>query len=138
MPLLADLADPSPGLGWASASDASLLERIETRTSSSRSRSCTISPSARNVPLPMIAALFARLDDARSSWSGCPGRTPMVRRAARLSRGHLRRLHEDGFEAAFAPHFETVDRTPIEGSVRTLYHFRRRDGKPARAAVAVA
>jgi hypothetical protein len=32
----------------------------------------------------------------------------------------------DGFRAAFADAFETVSETAIEGSARTLFHFKRR------------
>jgi hypothetical protein len=32
----------------------------------------------------------------------------------------------DGFRAAFAPHFQTLEETPIEGSLRTLFLLDRR------------
>jgi ribosomal protein L11 methylase PrmA len=128
-PLLADLTDPTPGLGWAGAERRSLLDRIDTDVILALALVHHLAIGA-NVPLPMVAALFAHLSPhAVVEW--VPKEDPMVRRLLASREDVFDGYTQVGFEAAFAPHFQVVRRTPIEGTVRTMYHFRRRNGAPA-------
>jgi len=123
-PLLADLTDPSPGLGWGSSERRGLLDRIDTDVILALALVHHLAI-GRNVPLPMVAALFSRLaPHAVVEW--VPKEDGMVQRLLASREDVFDDYTEIGFEAAFAPHYETVSRTPIVGSVRTLYHFRRR------------
>jgi ribosomal protein L11 methylase PrmA len=125
-PLLADLTDPGPALGWANAERTSLLDRIDADVILALALVHHLAIGS-NVPLPMVAALFARLSPhAVVEW--VPKEDAMVKRLLASREDVFDYYNEAGFEAAFAPHFDIVTKTRIEGSVRTLYHFRRRDG----------
>jgi hypothetical protein len=128
-PLLADLTDPSPGLGWGSAERRPLLDRIDTDVILALALVHHLAIGA-NVPLPMVAALFARISPhAIVEW--VPKEDAMVQRLLASREDVFADYTEAGFEAAFASHFDVVSRTPIEGAVRTLYHFRRREAPGA-------
>jgi hypothetical protein len=125
-PLLADLTDPGPGLGWGNAERTSLLDRIDADVILALALVHHLAIGS-NVPLPMVADLFARLSPhAVVEW--VPKEDAMVKRLLASREDVFDDYTEVGFEAAFAAHFDLVTRTPIEGSVRTLYHFRRREG----------
>jgi len=82
----------------------------------------------RNVPLPMVFDLFARLaPEAVVEW--VPREDPMVQRMLAGRVDIFDRYTEPGFREALAERFEIVARSPIEGSPRVLYHLRRR-GSP--------
>ena len=124
MPLLADIADPPPGIGWANAERASLLERANADVAVSLALVHHVAI-GRNVPLPMIAELHGRLaPHVIIEW--VPKEDPMVR--------HLLSAREDvfpgytieGFREAFAQPFEIVEEAPIEDSKRILFRMRRR------------
>jgi hypothetical protein len=125
-PLLADLTDPSPGLGWGGAERRGLLDRIETDVILALALVHHLAIGA-NVPLPMIAALFARLA-LHAIVEFVPKEDAMVQRLLASREDVFEDYTPAGFESAFAQHFETVSVTRIEGSVRTLYHFRRPEG----------
>jgi hypothetical protein len=78
-----------------------------------------------NIPLPMIAALFARL----GRWAiveFVPKEDPMTQRLLAARPDIFPDYTLDGFRAAFAAHFQTLEETPIEGSLRTLFLLHRR------------
>ena len=124
MPLLADIADPPPGIGWANTERASLLQRANADVALSLALVHHLAI-GRNVPLPMIAELHARLvPHVIIEW--VPREDTMVQ--------HLLSAREDvfpgytleGFRAAFAADFEIVEEAPIEDSRRILFRMRRR------------
>ncbi len=126
LPLLADLTDPSPALGWGSVERASLLDRIDADVILALALVHHLAIGA-NVPLPMIAALFARLAP-HAIVEFVPKEDAMVQRLLASRRDVFADYSGEGFRAAFAPWFEVVTETAIEGTSRTLIHFRRRDG----------
>ncbi len=124
LPLLADITDPSPPLGWGSAERAGLLERIETDVILALALVHHLAIGS-NVPLPMIASLFARLArDAIVEF--VPKEDAMVQRLLAFREDVFADYTIEGFRDAFAPYFELVTETPIVGSARTVFHFRRR------------
>jgi hypothetical protein len=123
-PLLADLTDPSPGLGWGGAERRGLLDRIETDVILALALVHHLAIGG-NVPLPMVSALFARIS-AHAIVEWVPKEDAMVRRLLASREDVFDGYTERGFESAFAADFDVVSKTPIEGSLRTLYHFRRR------------
>ncbi len=124
LPLLADITDPSPALGWGSAERAGLLERIETDVILALALVHHLAIGS-NVPLPMIASLFARLaPDAIVEF--VPKADAMVQRLLAFREDVFADYTIEGFRDAFAPFFELVTETPIVGSARTVFHFRRR------------
>lgn len=123
-PLLADITDPSPALGWANAERASLLDRIDADVILGLALVHHLAIGA-NVPLPMIAAVFAGLAP-HAVVEFVPKDDPMVQRLLAFRRDVFDDYHVEGFRSAFEPLFEVAAETPIEGSGRILFHFRRR------------
>jgi len=124
LPLLADITDPSPPLGWGSAERAGLLERIEADVILALALVHHLAIGS-NVPLPMIAALFARLAP-NVIVEFVPKEDAMVQRLLAFREDVFADYTSEGFRDAFDPHFELVTETPIVGSARTVFHFRRR------------
>ena len=94
LPLLADLTDPSPALGWGSAERRSLLDRADADVVLALALVHHLAIGA-NVPLPMIASLLAAPGAPRHrgvrAQGGRHGAT-----AARLAPRHLLGLHDRG------------------------------------------
>jgi ribosomal protein L11 methylase PrmA len=123
-PLVMDLADPSPSLGWAERERPGLLERANADLILALALVHHLAI-GRNVPLPMVLDLFARLaPEALVEW--VPREDPMVQRMLAGRVDIFDRYTEPGFQDALAKRFEVVARSPIDGSSRVLYHLRRR------------
>jgi hypothetical protein len=124
LPLVMDLANPSPGVGWAGGERRSLVDRANADALLALALIHHLAIS-RNVPLGMIVDLFAEL----AEWAVVefvPKDDPMVR--------HLLATREDvfpdytlaGFRAAAGSRFTIVAERPIEESPRVLFLLRRR------------
>ena len=124
LPLLADLGNPSPAQGWGSAERASLLSRADADVSLALALVHHLAIGA-NVPLSMIAALFARIAPS-AIVEFVPKEDAMVQRLLASRRDIFPDYTIEGFRAAFRQEFEMVGEVPIEGTLRTLFHVRRR------------
>jgi ribosomal protein L11 methylase PrmA len=123
-PLVMDLADPSPSLGWAERERRGLLERADADVALALALVHHLAI-GRNVPLPMVMDLFATLAlQAIVEW--VPRGDPMVDRLLASREDIFEDYDEAGFQAAAESRFEVVSRLPIEGSGRVLYHLRQR------------
>ncbi len=123
LPLLADLTDPSPALGWAGAERRSLLDRADADVVLALALVHHLAIGA-NVPLPMIASLFARLAP-HAVVEFVPKEDPMVRRLLASRRDIFATYSIEGFRAAFSADWEIASEMSIEASSRTLFHLRR-------------
>jgi hypothetical protein len=124
LPLVMDLANPSPGIGWAGAERRSLFERADADAILALALIHHLAIT-RNVPLPDVAALFARLaPHAVVEW--VPKEDPMVQFLLSGREDVFDDYSLDGFRRAFGPLWETVAERPIEGSGRVLFALRRR------------
>jgi len=124
LPLLGDLTDPSPALGWGSAERASLLDRVDADIVLALALVHHLAIGS-NVPLPMVAALFASLaPDVIVEF--VPKQDAMVQRLLASRRDVFPDYTIEGFRDAFGGSFGLVSETPIEGTKRTLFHYRRR------------
>jgi len=124
LPLVQDVANPSPGLGWAGRERRSLLERADPDVILALALVHHLAIS-RNVPLPMLLGLFADL----APWAVVefvPREDPMVRRLLAARRDVFDDYTIDGFRAAAAGRFEIAREEPIAESPRTLFLLRRR------------
>ena len=124
LPLVADIANPSPALGWAGRERRSLLERADADAILALALVHHLAIT-RNVPLPMILDLFADL----APWAiveFVPKDDPMVRQLLATRRDVFADYDIDGFRAAAATRFEIVREAPIADSVRVLFLLRRR------------
>jgi ribosomal protein L11 methylase PrmA len=128
LPLLADLTDPSPALGWAGAERRSLFDRADADVVLALALVHHLAIGA-NVPLPMVADLLARLAP-HAIVEFVPKEDPMVRRLLASRRDVFPSYSIEGFRAAFADGWDILSETPIEGSPRSLFHLHRRNEPP--------
>ncbi|MEZ4596964.1 MAG: hypothetical protein R3C32_09075 [Chloroflexota bacterium] len=120
-----DLADPSPGVGWAGRERASLVERADADVILALALVHHLGI-GRNVPLAMVMGLFADLaPQAIVEW--VPRGDPMVDVLLASREDVFTDYTTDGFEAAVAARHDVRSRTPIPGSPRVLYHLVRRE-----------
>jgi ribosomal protein L11 methylase PrmA len=124
LPLVADIANPSPPLGWAGRERRSLLERADADAMMALALVHHLAI-GRNVPLPMMLGLFADL----APWAiveFVPKDDPMVRRLLATRRDVFPDYDLDGFRAAASGRFDVVREAPIANSPRVLFLLRRR------------
>jgi hypothetical protein len=124
LPLVMDLSNPSPGLGWGLEERRSLLDRGPADVIMALALVHHVAI-GNNVPLPMIASLFARL----GRWAiveFVPKQDPMTQRLLAARPDIFPDYTIDGFRAAFATHFRIHEETAIKDSLRTLFLLERR------------
>jgi hypothetical protein len=125
LPLVLDLANPFPALGWALEERESALERIAGGTVVALALIHHLAIS-NNVPLDRVAALFARLARALVI-EFVPKEDSQVQRLLASRQDIFPFYTAERFEQAFAQAFEILERAPVPGTVRTLYAMRRHD-----------
>jgi hypothetical protein len=125
LPLLVDLTDPSPAIGWGGVERRSLLDRANADVAIGLALVHHLAIGA-NVPLPMIAEVFADIAP-HAIIEFVPKEDAMVRKLLASRPDIFPDYHLDGMRAAFDPGWTLVEETAIAGSQRTLLHFRRRD-----------
>ena len=124
LPLILDVANPSPGIGWAGGERRSLLDRADPDIVLALALVHHLAIS-RNVPLSMVLGLFADL----APWAiveFVPKDDAMVRRLLSSRRDVFPEYDLEGFRAAASDRFEVVRESPIEDSLRVLFLLRRR------------
>ena len=124
LPLVLDLSNPSPSLGWAHAERASLLARGPAQIGLALALVHHLAI-GNNVPLPRVAAFLS--DACRElivEW--VPKEDAQVRRLLASREDVFPDYRREGFEAAFGERFEIVSRENVPGTRRTLYLMRRR------------
>ncbi|HKG58049.1 MAG TPA: hypothetical protein VKA85_12450 [Candidatus Limnocylindrales bacterium] len=124
LPLVVDLANPSPGLGWANRERPSLVERTNADVVLALALVHHLAIS-RNVPLPRLAAYFADLAPALVV-EFVPKGDPMVNTLLATREDVFPGYTLDGFRAAFAERFEIAAELQIEASTRVLFRMVRR------------
>ena len=124
LPLVVDLTNPSPDLGWGLQERRSILARANADTVIALALVHHLAI-GNNVPLGSIAELMAVLAP-QVIIEFVPKEDAMVR--AMLSTRHdiFGEYTLDGFRAAFGTRFEIAREVPIDDSVRTLFLLRRR------------
>lgn len=124
LPLILDLANPSPSVGWANRERPSLTERgpVDAVLALALVHHLAI---GNNVPLEQVASYLAEL--ARDVVvEFVPKEDPKVRTLLATREDVFDAYHRDGFEAAFARHLEPVGDRELRDSSRVLYHYRAR------------
>jgi SAM-dependent methyltransferase len=124
LPLVMDLTNPSPGIGWENRERMSLGERgpVDLVLALALVHHLAI---ANNVPLPRLARFFEGL----APWllvEFVPKGDAMVNRLLATREDIFPNYTPEGFERAFAERFEIVRRQSISGSDRILYLMRGR------------
>ena len=124
LPLVVDLANPSPGLGWALEERRSFLDRADPDVVLALALVHHLAI-GRNVPLGRIADLCARLgQNAIVEWVG--RNDPMVQRLLATREDVFEEYTLDGFRGAFGAQFELVDEQLIPGTDRRIIRMLRR------------
>jgi len=119
LPLVLDLTNPSPGLGWAGTERMSVVERgpADLVMALALVHHLTI---ANNVPLDRVADFLART----CRWlivEFVPKSDSQVRRLLASRRDIFDSYTPEGFESAFRRRFSILEKTPIAESERALY-----------------
>lgn len=124
LPLLQDLTNPSPGIGWAGKERESLTQRGPAGAMMALALVHHLAI-GNNVPLGEVSAYFAEI----APWAiveFVPKADSQVQRLLATRKDIYDGYTPEGFEAAFANQWETVRKALISGSERSLYLFRRR------------
>jgi hypothetical protein len=119
LPLVMDLANPSPALGWGLEERRSLVQRgpADVILALALVHHLAI---GNNVPLDRVASFFARLG-RRAIVEFVPKQDPMTQHLLAARPDIFPGYTLDGFRAAFAGHFAILEEAPIEDSQRTLF-----------------
>lgn len=126
LPLLIDLTNPSPALGWASDERASLIDRAPADVVLALALIHHLAIS-NNVPLENLAQFLARLSP-KLIIEFVPKRDSQTQMLLASREDIFDEYTEEGFEAAFGQHFNLLRKEPLKQTERTLYLWERRDG----------
>jgi ribosomal protein L11 methylase PrmA len=124
LPLVLDLANPSPAIGWGLEERGSFLERGEPDLLLALALVHHLAI-GNNVPLPGVARLFARISP-RAIVEFVPKEDPMTRRLLAARRDIFERYTIDGFREAFGGPFRIVREAGVADSPRTIFLLERR------------
>ncbi len=122
LPLLIDLTNPSPAIGWANRERGTIAERGRPDAVMALALIHHLAIS-NNVPLAMTAEYFASLSD-RLIIEWVPKTDSQVQRLLATREDIFGEYTQAGFEAAFGTHFETLTSERVGGSQRRLYLMR--------------
>ncbi|MGH3679701.1 MAG: methyltransferase [Natronosporangium sp.] len=120
LPLVMDLADPSPGGGWRSVERAPFVGRTRADTVLALALVHHLAI-GRNVPLPQVVDLLATLGREVVVEFVDPADPMAGRLLANKPAGMFGDYHRDGFERALSERFTVVHRQQLPSGTRTLY-----------------
>ena len=126
LPLLMDLANPSPGLGWASTERESFRDRSSADLVMALALVHHLAI-ANNVPLPRIASLLASMG-RNVIVEFVPKSDPQVQRLLRGREDVMDDYCQAGFEQAMETELEIVQSIDLKNDGRRLYLLQRRPG----------
>jgi ribosomal protein L11 methylase PrmA len=124
LPLVLDLANPSPSLGWHNRERDSLIERgpADAVLALALVHHMAIS---NNVPLPMVADFLASVCHSLII-EFVPKSDSQVQRLLATREDIFPDYTGSGFETAFKRRFNIEDARPVAGTERTLYLMKRK------------
>jgi ribosomal protein L11 methylase PrmA len=123
LPLVQNLANPSPAVGWNHGERRSLVERGPADAAMALALVHHLAIGC-NVPLDAIAEFLSRIC-RHLIIEFVPREDTQVRRMLALREDVFAAYTRESFERAFGVHFRLVDAVPIEGTVRTMYLMER-------------
>ncbi len=124
LPLLLDLTNPSPSIGWSLQERMSLMERIDGEIVMALALIHHLAIS-NNVPLRLIARFFSNMAEYLII-EFVPKNDSQVKRLLASRKDIFVHYTQDGFEKAFAEFYATEKQSHIQDSERTLYLMKRR------------
>ena len=124
LPLVLDLTNPSPAIGWANCERDSFGQRgpVDMLLAQALIHHLAIS---NNLPLNLIADYFASL----AKWAVVefvPKSDSQVQRLLLTRKDIFPNYTEEGFEAAFSDFFKIEKKEKVPGSERTLYLLKKK------------
>jgi hypothetical protein len=125
LPLIMDLTNPSPGLGWGLQERMSLVDRgpADLLLALALVHHLAIS---HNLPFELIAETFARLG-RRLIIEFVPKDDPQVQRLLRSREDIFTQYDREGFERAFSRFFQVEHCSALSASGRVLYSMTRNE-----------
>ncbi len=128
LPLVVDIARPTPAVGWMNQECASFLERAEKRFDMVFMLAVMHHLHVtQRLPVAEIVRLLARLTRRHAVIEYVGPQDPMFRQLLR-GRDHLHtELTRALFEEALEAQFDVLARQPLEGTDRSLYLLRRQE-----------
>lgn len=123
-PLLLDLTNPSPAIGWHNRERSTIFERGSANMVFALALIHHLAIS-NNVPLVMLADFFAQA----GKWlviEFVPKSDSQVQKLLQSRQDIFPGYTEQGFETAFSGHFEMVEKVKMQESERYLYLMKRR------------
>jgi SAM-dependent methyltransferase len=124
LPLLIDLTNPSPGLGWNNTERSSFSERADSDVALALALIHHLVIAA-NIPLGHVANYFAQLAPTLII-EFVPKTDSQVQRLLASREDIFVDYTQAGFEAAFRTYFEIKEAREIPGSHRFVYRMERR------------
>jgi len=124
LPLVIDLTNPSPAIGWANSERESFSDRgpVDMLLALALIHHLAIS---NNLPLESVAEFFA----ASAKWTVVefvPKSDSQVQRLLATRKDIFDHYNEEGFEEAFTRYFSIIEKKPVSGSERTLYLLKKK------------
>ena len=124
LPLVQDLTNPSPGLGWSEKERASLIDRgpADVVLSLALIHHLAI---GNNIPFPELASFFGKIAK-HLIIEFVPKQDSKVQILLSSRKDIFPEYDEEHLETAMAEYFNQVDKVPIPDSSRTLYLFKNK------------
>lgn len=124
VPLLLDLTNPSPDIGWANQERGSLQRRTKPDLILALALIHHLAIS-NNVPLEMIAQYFSQLAP-HLVIEFVPKTDTQVQRLLATREDIFPNYHREGFEAAFSRYYQILDVEAVQESQRSIYLLKTR------------
>jgi len=124
LPLILDLSNPSPALGWAHTERDSLLQRMENDVVVALALIHHLAIS-NNVPLPELGNFFS-LSAKKLIIEFVPKEDSQVQRLLSTREDIFPTYDLTNFESAFGRNFEILEKVDIGETLRTLYVMERK------------
>lgn len=122
LPLLLDVTNPSPGIGWAHQERSRLIDRADADALLALALVHHLAI-ANNIPLELIASYFARLSPTLII-EYVPKSDSQVKHMLASREDIFSDYTQEGFEAAFARSFTIEHRSTVDRSERIIYLMR--------------
>jgi hypothetical protein len=123
LPLVQDLSNPSPSLGWAHAERHSLEERGPADVTMALALIHHLAIS-NHAPFSQVASFFAKISKHLIIEFVPKGDSKVELLLSAFSRNKFEGYTEENFEAAFSKHFKLIEKEPVKGSKRVIYLYK--------------
>ena len=123
--IVADIAEPSPGLGWANEEKNSLLERLKGDMVMSLALIHHLCLS-RNIPLHFIAKLFSNLSSRYLIVEFIPKTDPKAMILLQNKKDSFKHYSEDELINSFSVYFKLIQVQDCEASTRKMYLWEKK------------